>query len=247
MGAQISPAIILRIREFGESDLIIGFFTPHKGRLKGVAKGARRSRRRFSNCLDLFCLTNLEYESKRKGDLYFIHSCKLVHAFPEVRSDFFSLTLASYMTELTETLFPVAVEDQKMFELLKDSFYAINKGTRRDVLRIFFEARAMALGGYEIDLGNCCICGRPYTGAGDAIFEPQRGGIACLNCSRESSMTPLLGPGSVRSLRMMQSFGLENLEAIHLTDEMVSGIKEVNRLHIDYWLGQRLKTAHYLE
>ncbi|MFH1240845.1 MAG: DNA repair protein RecO [Pseudomonadota bacterium] len=247
MGAQISPAIILRIKEFGESDLLIGFFTSDKGRLKGVAKGARRSRRRFSNCLDLFCLTNLEYESKRKGELYFIHSCKLVHAFPEVRSDFFSLTLASYMTELTETLFPLAVEDEKMFELLKESFYAINKGTRRDVLRIFFEARAMALGGYGIDLGNCCRCGRPYTGGGDAVFEPQRGGIACLNCRQESSTTPLLSPGSVRSLRVMQSFGLESLEATDLTDEMVSGIKVVNRLHIDYRIGQRLKTAQYLE
>ncbi|MEE9419917.1 MAG: DNA repair protein RecO, partial [Desulfatiglandaceae bacterium] len=156
MSTHISPAITLRIKEFGESDLLVSFFTADKGRLKGVAKGARRSRRRFSNCLDLFCLTNLEYDLKRKGDLYFLHSCKLVQAFPGLRSDFSSLSLASYMTELTEILFPLAVVDGKMFGLLKESFFAISEGKRGDILRIFFEARAMALGGYGIDLDKCC-------------------------------------------------------------------------------------------
>jgi DNA repair protein RecO (recombination protein O) len=119
MAIHISPAIIMRIREFGESDLMVTFFTPERGRLKGVAKGARRSKRRFSNCLDLFCLTSLEYELKRKGDLYFLHSCKLIDGFQGVRSDFSALALACYMIELTETLFPLGVVDPNMFELLK--------------------------------------------------------------------------------------------------------------------------------
>ncbi|MBW2206889.1 MAG: recombination protein O N-terminal domain-containing protein, partial [Deltaproteobacteria bacterium] len=49
MKIHISPAIIMRIREFGEADLFVTFFTPDRGRLKGVAKGARRSRKRFVN------------------------------------------------------------------------------------------------------------------------------------------------------------------------------------------------------
>lgn len=247
MSTHVSPAITLRIKEFGESDLLVSFFTADKGRLKGVAKGARRSRRRFSNCLDLFCLTNLEYDLKRKGDLYFLHSCKLVQAFPGLRSDFSSLSLASYMTELTEILFPLAVVDGKMFGLLKESFFAISEGKRGDILRIFFEARAMALGGYGIDLDKCCRCGRPYTGQGDAVFEPRKGRIACLKCAQESSLTPRLGPGSVRGLRMMQSSQLERAEALGLTDEMICEIRPVNRLHIEYRIGQRLKSAKYLE
>ena len=48
----ISTAIIMRINEYGESDLLVSFFTPDRGRLEGIAKGARRSFKRFVNCLD---------------------------------------------------------------------------------------------------------------------------------------------------------------------------------------------------
>jgi DNA repair protein RecO (recombination protein O) len=113
MKTHISPSIIMRTKEFGEADLLVTFFTPDKGRLKGVAKGARRSRKRFVNCLDIFSLVKLEYSLKREGGLYFLHSGKLINAFPELRSDFGALSKASYMVELTEILFPLGVLTKK--------------------------------------------------------------------------------------------------------------------------------------
>ena len=89
----ISRGIIMRIGELGETDLLVSFMTPDKGRLKAIAKGARKSRKRFTNCLDLFCLADLEYKRKKQGGLYFLDSGKLVDAFPSLRSDFSSLSL----------------------------------------------------------------------------------------------------------------------------------------------------------
>ena len=247
MNTHISQAIIMRIKEFGESDLLVSFFTPDKGRLKGVAKGARKSRRRFANCLDLFCLTNLEYEQKSKGDLHFLHSCKLVHGFPGLRSDFASLSLASYMVELAEILFPLGVVDKNIFELLKNSFLALDEGRRIDQLRIFFEAKAMCLGGYKIDFERCCDCGRIYAGEGRAVFKRTRGGIACLKCEQESKLTPGMGPHTVKVLELMQSAPLSKVETLALNDEMISEIKPVLKFHMEYRIGRRLKTAEYLD
>jgi DNA repair protein RecO (recombination protein O) len=247
MNAHISPAIIMRIKEFGESDLLVTFFTADSGRLKGVAKGGRKSQKRFANCLDLFCLANLEYELKRKGDLHFLHSCKLVNAFPGLRSDFTSLSLASYMIELTEILFPLSVTDREMFELLKNAFLALNEGGKIDVLRILFEAKAMALGGYKINLDKCCGCGRPYAGEGRSVFMRSKGGIACLKCEQESKFSPALSPGTIKALSIIQSSPWSQAEAWDLTDEMISEIKPVLKLHMEYRIGRRLKTAEYLD
>ena len=71
MKTYTSQSIIMRTKEFGETDLLVTFFTPDNGRLKGIAKGARKSRKRFANCLDVLCLTELEYSLKREGGLYF--------------------------------------------------------------------------------------------------------------------------------------------------------------------------------
>jgi DNA repair protein RecO (recombination protein O) len=247
MNAHISPAIIMRIKEFGESDLLVTFFTDDSGRLKGVAKGGRKSRKRFANCLDLFCLANLEYELKKKGDLHFLHSCKLVHPFPGLRSDFTSLSLASYMIELTEVLFPLSVTDKEIFGLLKDGFLALDGGGRTDILRILFEAKAMALGGYKMNLEKCCVCGRPYAGEGRAVFKRNKGCIACLKCEQESKLTPALGPNTVKALSLIQSTPWGEAEGMNLNDEMIQEIKQVLKLHMEYRIGRRLKSAEYLD
>ena len=246
MKAHISPSIIMRIKEFGESDLLVTFFTSDRGKLKGVAKGARRSRRRFANCLDLFCLANLEYEMKRKGDLHFLHSCKLINGFPGVRNDFSSLSLASYMIELTEILFPLGVVDRNMFGLLQNLFFALDEGKGKDILRIHFEARAMTLGGYRIDLEKCWNCGRIYAGKGRAVFKRSKGGIACLKCGRESELSPGLSPDSVKALNIIQSSQWETVETLIFADEITHEIKRVLKLHMEYRIGRRLKTAEYL-
>lgn len=247
MEMHISEAIIMRISEFGESDLLVTFFTSDRGRLKGVAKGGKRSQKRFANCLDLFCLTKLEYGSKRKNDLYFLNSCKLVHAFPGLRSNFSSLSLASYMVELTEILFPVNVVDKGMFELLNSSFLALNTGMRNDIIRISFEARAMALGGYGINLERCCRCGRPYTGAGRAVFMRDRGGISCLNCERESGLCSGMGPDAVKTMGRIQSGVVDGMDGMQMPETAIEEIKPVLKQHIEYRIGKRLKSAKYLE
>ncbi|MFO7599341.1 MAG: DNA repair protein RecO [Candidatus Desulfacyla sp.] len=247
MTLHISPAIIMRTWEFGESDLMVSFFTAEEGRLKGVAKGARKSRQRFANCLDLFCLTRLEYERRREEGLFFLHSGRLIDAFPGLRSGFSSLSLASYMIELTEILFPAGVAARRMFELLHAAFSALDAERQIDAFRILFEAKAMALGGYGIDLSRCCVCGRTYQGEGRAVFKQGSGGIACLKCGQESVRWPGLGPVTARALNEIQSTAWDTSQALGLSAEMIRETKPVLKRHIEYRIGQRLKSAEYLD
>jgi len=191
----------------------------------------------------------MEYGSKPKGDLYLLNSCKLIHAFEGIRSDFSSLSLAGYMVELAEILFPQNVADKGMFDLLNHSFRALTEGVKRnDVLRIVFETKAMSLGGYGINFERCCRCGRAYTGAGRAVFMRSKGSIACLNCEQESSHHPGMGSDAVMAVSKMQSEPLNSIvEGLELSEEAIREIKPVLKLHIDYRIGQRLKSAKYLE
>ena len=242
----ISESIITRTWEFGETDLLVSFFTVDRGRLKGVAKGARKSSRRFANCLDSFCLTRLEYERKSGRDLYFLNSGKLIHGFPELRADFHALSLASYIVELAETLFPPGVSEPRMFDLLKDALTVLSGQMKRDELRIFFEAKALALGGYGINFERCCECGRLYAGEGRAVFKHSKGGIACLRCEKESARLPGLDPDTAKGLDQIQTTPLDDAQKVTLTDGMIEEMKKVLRQHLRYSLGKELKTARYL-
>lgn len=237
----------MRVKEFGESDLLVTFFTPDRGRLKGVAKGARRSRKRFVNCLDIFSLVDLEYNPKRKGDLCFIHSGKLIEAFAGLRKNFASLSSASYMVELTEILFPWALPDRDIFEVLKKAFHLLAGGQRADFVAVLFELVAMSRGGYGINLEKCCVCGRSYKGEGDAVFSPEQGGIACRRCQQVTTMTPKITPKAVDIIRRMQSGSIAGIEQMVAHEEAISDLKPVLKLHREYHLGQKLKTSSFLE
>jgi DNA repair protein RecO (recombination protein O) len=247
MTIQTTQAIIMRIREFGESDLLVTFFTPDKGLLKGVAKGARRSRKRFVNCLDHFCLVNLEYGTQRKGDLQFLYSGRLIKAHEGLRNDYTVLTRASYMIELTEVLFPLGVSDPRMFALLTRSFEALAGGEDIETVTMIFEVRAMALGGYAINLDKCCKCLRQYSGEGTAVFIPENGGISCLKCQPVSFNNPKLIPEAVKTIRKIQSEPLDKPFSPPIPGQLIKDLKPVLKLHREYHLGLRMKSLSLVE
>ncbi len=246
MRCYTSPAIIMRVREFGEADLLVSFLTPEKGRLKGVAKGARRSSKRFVNCLDSFSLVELEFQLKRAGDLYFLTAGKLRNGYPGLRSEYANLARASYMIELTEVLFPLGVADRQVFDLLAEAFDLLDRGLRASAVPLAFESRAMVLGGYGINLEKCCLCGRGYTGRGAAVFQPDRGGIACLKCQPETFSTPALSPEAVELLARLQRRPLEVLRGIDLSEPSLEQIRPVLKHHREYRLERRLRTSRYV-
>jgi DNA repair protein RecO (recombination protein O) len=243
----ISEAIITRIKEYGESDILVSFFTPEMGQLKGVAKGARRSRMRFVNALDIFSLVKLEYGLTKEGALYFLHSGKLIDGFPGLRSNYATLSKASYMIELTELLFPPGVAEQRMFELLKEIFHLLNEGENVYLLPMIFEVKALSLGGFGIHFEKCCKCGRTYAFEGNALFIPEKGGIACLKCQRESARSPLMSSASVKAFMGIQSDSLLQSAKRDWSDALVNEIKPVLKLHREYHLERRLKTSKYIE
>jgi DNA repair protein RecO (recombination protein O) len=247
MKTQGSPAIIMRVREIRESDLLVIFFSRDKGLLRGVAKGARRSLKRFVNCFETFSLVNLEYETREGDKPCFLHSGKLQHAFQGLRGDFTALGRASYMVELTELLFPQGVAEPQMFDLLEDSLSALSEGECSERIPLAFELRALALGGYRINLEKCCRCGRVYKGEGFAVFVPERGAVACLKCRQPSAIHPSMGPETVKALARLQTGSLCESIPQELTETVLKEISGILKLHREYRLEQKLRTTKYIE
>jgi DNA repair protein RecO (recombination protein O) len=242
-----SQAIIMRVKEFGESDLLVTFFTPDLGRLRGVAKGALRSRKRFVNCLDVFSLVNLEYSPSRNSELYFLNSGKLIDAFPGLRNNFLILSKAGYMVELTEILFPVELPERGIFELLIKSFHLLEKNEQANIVPLIFEFIAMSRGGYRINIERCCYCGRAYTGAGEAVFKAEKGGISCMKCQQVTALAPKLSPDTIRFIRRLYSGSDSVPDELDADEKILGEIRPVLKLHREYHLGHQPKTASYLE
>jgi DNA repair protein RecO (recombination protein O) len=241
-----TEAIILRTRDFGESDCIITAFSSLHGTIKGIAKGARRSSKRFANSLNIFSHVNLEFRERRSGDLVWLDSSELIDGFPGIRSNYTQLSRASYTVELTETLFPLNVPSQEMFRLLIWALGVISAGRDPEKTIIVFQARALSIGGFSINTSRCGLCGRVYKEEGRALFHPPSGSIACMACAREAAYTPAMSPRSVSVLTRLQSKEDIDLDSLVWDEEMLTELSKVLAVHIEHRIGKRLRSAQYL-
>src|SRR5207244_2898562 len=82
--------------DYGESDRIVTFLTRDHGRLKGIARGAKRSRKRFGAALELFCKVEVQFVERAGADLARLESCDLVEAYAGIRGDLDALAAATY-------------------------------------------------------------------------------------------------------------------------------------------------------
>src|SRR5512137_2299785 len=119
MPLTISSAIILRHVDYGEADRIVTVLTPDHGRLKGFARGARKSRKRFGPALETFTEVRLHWSPRPGGELVSIREAELVRLRIGLRRDLETLALGGYGCEVTEALYDEAVGFAEAFGLLR--------------------------------------------------------------------------------------------------------------------------------
>ena len=93
----------MRTLSYGESDLIVTFYSSDFGKIKGIAKGAKRSKKRFANVFEPFSLTNIIFTRKNRDMLAFIESCEIIDHYPAIRQDMEKTLIASYLLTLRIT------------------------------------------------------------------------------------------------------------------------------------------------
>jgi DNA repair protein RecO (recombination protein O) len=178
---QISEAIILRTRAYGESDKIVTFLTSDAGKLTGIAKGAKNSRRRFVNCLDLFTQVRVHYRSRLGASMVFMDSCDLLAA-PGLLSDPTKFAYASYLVELVEQLTAEGNPVVEIYQLLAEGLDELRRGAATGVFLRVFELQLLRHAGYDPQLQHCTRCHRRVGRAERAFVETTHASVVCASC-----------------------------------------------------------------
>ncbi len=198
MQIQSSEAIILRHLDYGEADRIVTFLTPDRGRMKGFARGARKSRRRFGAALEPFAQVNLQWTAGR-GEMVSLREAELLDLRAGLRIDLGRLALAGYGCELVEELLGEAQGHPGSFSLLESFLGHLALAGPSAEARLLFELRLLQEAGYVPHLLHCSACMLPLS-APQAAFDPARGGSLCPGCAGSARRLSLGTLGSLARL-----------------------------------------------
>lgn len=118
MPARFSEALVLRTYPLKEADLIVSFFTRDQGKLRGVAKRARRPKSSFGSGLERLSHVKMYYFQRETRELVNLDSCELIHSQFTLASDYAAGVALDFIAEVSEQLLPPAEPSEKYFRLL---------------------------------------------------------------------------------------------------------------------------------
>ncbi len=181
-----TPAIVVRARAFGDADKIVTFLTRDLGKVSGIAKGAKHSKRRFVNVLEPFTHVTARLRMRPNSDLAFVSACELIDAHHAFARDLGRFARASYVLELTDRMVRGREVGAEIYELVRDALSLLEDATvTADGLLRAFELHLLRLTGYEPGLDRCHRCGI-VTDSAEALYaHAGRGGIVCGGCRGE--------------------------------------------------------------
>ncbi len=165
-------AIIIKAVPCGESDLILHLQTAENGKRAAIAKGAKRSRKRFSGALQPFTRIRIVLDTRRTRKLDRLEDAEAVDSFPEIREDLSKICLASYFVELCDCLILEGQPLPEVYQLLRFFLERLKRAAASPKHLIFFELRLLDLLGHGPDFRHDSDSGRPLQGA--ALFDPAR-------------------------------------------------------------------------
>jgi DNA repair protein RecO (recombination protein O) len=244
----VTRAIVLRTWPFGESDKIVSFLTENHGKLTGIAKGAKRSRKRFVNSLEPFSLVNLRFQDRVHSNLAFILASDLSVGFKHLSTSLEKISFASYLVEITDGLIGEREENRLVFRHLRDGLIHLEKHAMSLSFLIFFELKLLQLAGYQPLLDSCRRCGRERRdpSATSWHFSARDGGILCEPCSRSRKEIFPLSAATLEILMKLQEEKSVIEFAISPPTAMLKEIRSAVLRFIEFHIEHEIKSAAFI-
>ena len=187
-------AVVLRTWKLGEADRIVSLHTLGNGKVRGVAKGVRRTRSKFGARLEPACHVAVQLYRGR-GDLDTVTQAETIDRFTSLRSDPERFARASAMLEAVDQLAPETGGDPDRHVMLVRALATLDRADSALVVAGFF-LKLLTLEGVQPQLDSCVSCGAD--GPLEAM-DVHSGGVLCRDCRQGRPISA----GALEMLRMM--------------------------------------------
>jgi len=215
-----TSAITLKSRKWGEADRIVTFYTRDVGKIRAIARGARRLKSRLGAALEPLTLCELNLFEKTGDSLYRVSQVDLVEPFVRFREDLTLMAAAARMANVVAAVTPDGDPDPRLFETLEQGLSSLAVSDDPGLTALLFQIRLLGLTGFRPQTDHCASCGKTQM-MQDQQFSPASGGLVCAGCAARQRCRCLpLSKGSVAFLQ----------QALRLAPAMVTRLKAVGQV-----------------
>lgn len=236
-----TDAVVLKSMKYRETSKIVALYTRRYGKLRVVAKGARRTKSKFGGSLEPMTHITAIFYRRENRDLHVLSQAEIRDGYLRIHSSLEKLSIGFAIVGLVDTAFHDEEENEPVFRLLTQTLYMLDgaKESSRN-LRAAFEMRLVSLLGFQPDFKSCAECGSQQSldgGKREIIFDLARGGLLCPRCERHGTTKVKVSRPSCRALETFLNSPLEAALQLNLTRAVEKEMSEVLSSFMRYHIG----------
>jgi len=239
-------AFVLRTLELGETDLIVSLFARGHGKVRGVARAARKSRRRFGGTLEPLTLVRVSWTEKTGRDLHRLDSMECVRSFAAMQGDPPLQAACAVVSELSESFAHEGQSEEKAFKLIAAVLEALENGCDPWTMVRYFEYWMLRVHGLLPDLGSCSTCGKAL-GPSSKPRVDSNGTVRCRNCAgQESGGSRMIAAAETEFLDAARRLAPSAVEARPMTVSAGSSLESLLRGTLESFVERRFRIYRHL-
>jgi DNA repair protein RecO (recombination protein O) len=180
-----SEAIVLRTYPLREADLLVTLFTRAEGKVRGVARAAKKSKRRFGGALEPLTYVRAYYEDRERQELARLDACDVIESPLATEVGYSRAVALGHVAELLDELLPDREANDAVFRLTLSVLGSL-QGPDIWMPLTYFDLWLTRLMGFLPEFSECIVCGRSLNG-NLAFFHALADGLMCADDKRLAS------------------------------------------------------------
>jgi len=183
--ARVAHALLLRRVEYGESDLVVTLLTDAIGRVSALARGARKSVKRFGGVLEPMHTLQVAYDDRTGAELVVLREAKLARARPSLVTSLERMQAAGQALNWVRKAAPPRTPEpevwaamERLLDQLDDAEDSVSPRARLAATGL----QLLSAFGWGIDFERCVSCGKAPAAGQAAAIDAARGGLVCRDC-----------------------------------------------------------------
>lgn len=239
-----AEAIVLKGMDFGEADRILTLYTRAFGKVRVIAKGARRPSSRLAGYVEP--LAHGSFQLARGRELDVLTQAETRAAHRALREDLISTAAGWYVAELVDRFTVERAPSAPTFELLATALRRLDRGHPASLVCRWFDLHLLERAGFRPELWRCVTCGRPPEET-ENLWSPAAGGVVCARCRTGAGLVTILSVRALKALRYLARSEFAEAARLRVDAALAAELERHLRLFLQHVLDRDVNAARLLD
>jgi DNA repair protein RecO (recombination protein O) len=221
----------------------VTLFTRLEGKVKGVARAAKKSKRRFGGALEPLTYVRAIYDDRERQELARLDSCEVIESPMATEVSYARAVALGHVAELLDELLPDREANDAVFRLTLAVLQEL-RGPSLWMALTYFELWMTRLVGFLPEFTECVVCGRALDGS-RAFWHALSDGLMCVDDKRLASSE--LSPETRRIAAQMLRSRVSDFAEIEWPKAVCADLRKLLIQTLERHIEKKLVTAGMME